>query len=259
MVEFDNGSYILLDATEIYSMPNILPERVLNWNGRKVTKEGLSTEVKLTPSKHSLEEHNILIQIDQNLNAKGLIRSKFGNLNALNFRKSNNQIKEESLINNLEDGYNIIIESHKVLNEFDLGKLIIRNIKFKSDNLIEGINNKIYIEPLLFLTKYTNPFKLENRNFPVDYTSPWKEKISTTFKVPKGYNVESLPKSMAIGLPDNLGVFKYQVTQKGEKISTLMIMQLNTPIVTPEYYSALKEFYAKMIKKQSEKIVLSKI
>ena len=38
LVEFTDGNSILLDATEKYAMPNVLPYRALNWNGRKVTQ-----------------------------------------------------------------------------------------------------------------------------------------------------------------------------------------------------------------------------
>ena len=40
IVQFPDNSYILLDATEMYSLPNVLPVRALNWDGRIVRKYG---------------------------------------------------------------------------------------------------------------------------------------------------------------------------------------------------------------------------
>ncbi|MCL7754484.1 DUF3857 domain-containing protein [Polaribacter sp. Z022] len=258
MVEFPDGSYVLLDATEPYSLPNILPERVLNWNGRKVTKEGISTWVKLTPTKHSLIENNLMIKISEDINIEGLLRTKFDNLAALNFRKKRNHIKDESLITLLEEKYNFEINSYKVNNKFNLGKQIVRDIKFKSEDVIEEINEKLYIIPLFFLSNQTNPFKLEDRKFPVDFATPWKEKNISSFIIPEGYVVEQLPKPLAIGLPEGLGVFKYQIIQKGNKISVISLLQFNNGIIAPQYYSALKDFYSQLVKKQTEKIVLIK-
>jgi hypothetical protein len=119
-------------------------------------------------------------------------------------------------------------------------------------------SNRLYIEPLLFLTEHENPFKLEERKFPIDFASPWKDKNTVSIQIPEGYKVEKLPESFAIALPDNLGVFKYQVTQMGKKISTIAILQFNSAIIGAENYKVLKQFYGDLVKKQSEKIVLIK-
>ena len=258
MVEFEDGTYVLLDATEKYSLPNLLPSRALNWNGRKVVKGGNSSWVKLTSSKHALEENMVMVKISDDEMIEGMIRTKYLGLNALNYRKNYNHIKEDNLKTKLEENYNFEIEDYKVVNKALLGKPVIRNVKFVSEDLIENINGKLYIEPLLFLTKHTNPFKLEDRKFPVDFTSPWKDKNVVSIQIPEGYKVESLPKTFAIGLPENLGMFKFMVSQKGSKISTISILQFNNAIISPQYYAALKDFYGQMVKKQSEKIVLIK-
>jgi hypothetical protein len=258
MLESANGKYVLLDATEPYSLPNILPLRALNWNGRKVTKDGTSSWVKLSTSKHALEENLVIVKISNDLTAEGLIRTKFDNLNALAYRKTNNHVSEENLIAELEDTYKFEIEDYNILNKKVLGKPIVRNVKFISEDLIEVINGKLYIEPMLFLTKQTNPFKLEERLFPVDFTRTWKDVNKVTIQIPEGYGIESIPESIAIDLPDNLGIFRYQVTQGGNKIKSVSILEFNSSIINQEYYTSLKGFYEKIVKKEIEKIVLVK-
>ncbi len=258
MVEFKDGTYFLLDATEPYSLPNILPLRTLNWNGRKVTKEGNSSWVKLTSSKYALEENKCIIKISENLVAEGIMITKYDNLKALNYRENNNHIKEENLITGLEEKYEFEIKDFKLQYKNVLEKPIIRNAKFISEDLIEDINGKLYVEPLLFLSEDKNPFKIEDRKYPVDFGTPWKDKNIVSIQIPEGYKVEKLPESVAIGLPDNLGVFKYQVTQSGNKISTMSILQFNEAVISSTHYAALKDFYGQVVKKQSEKIVLVK-
>ncbi|PQJ71758.1 DUF3857 and transglutaminase domain-containing protein [Polaribacter butkevichii] len=259
MVEFKDGTYLLLDATELFSLPNILPTRVLNWNGRKVTKEGNSSWIKLTPSKFASEENLIMVKVTQDLIVEGFVRTKYDNLNALNFRNNYNHIKEENLITKFEENNKVEIINFKITNKYEIGKPVNSTLKFSSEDLIEEISNKLYIEPLLFLTEHENPFKLEERKFPIDFASPWKDKNTVSIQIPEGYKVEKLPESFAISLPDNLGVFKYQVTQMGKKISTIAILQFNSAIIGAENYKVLKDFYGQMVKKQSEKIVLIKL
>ncbi len=258
MVEFKDGTYLLLDATEPYSLPNTLPVRSLNWNGRKVTKKGNSTWVKLASTKPAIEDNNLMVKITDDLMVEGFIRTKFSNLYALNYRNNNNHIKEESIISKFEETNNVEVESFKITNANQLNKPIVRSIKFNSEDLIEEINEKLYIEPLLFLSKHNNPFKLEERKFPVDFTTPWKNKNTVLIQIPEGYKVETLPASFAISLPDNLGVFKYQAIQTGNKIKLIVILQFNSAIIAAGNYKVLKEFYGGLVKKQSEKIVLVK-
>jgi hypothetical protein len=259
IVDFKDGGSVLLDASEEFSLPNMLPTRTLNWKGRKVTKEGNSSWVGLTSSKHSLEDNYVMVKISDEMMVEGMIRTKYDNLNALNFRKNKNHIKEEDLITKLEEKDKIEIEDYKVLNKKVLGKSIIRNVKFLSEDLIEEINGKLYIEPLLFLSEHKNPFKLDDRKFPVDFATPWKDRNTVSIQIPDGYKLESLPAPLAIGLPDGLGVFKYKVSQQGNKINTMSILQFNEGVIGAQYYATLKDFYGQVVKKESQKIVLIKL
>ena len=258
MVEFSDGKYVLLDATEPYSLPNILPTRALNWNGRKVTKSGASSWVQLTPSLLAIEDDHVNVKITEDLEIEGLLRSKYENLNALNYRRKNNHLEEETVKTNLEERFHIEIENFRVGNQNKIAKPISVIAKFHSEDFIEEINNKLYIHPLLFYTQKTNPFKLEDRKFPVDFSTPWTDKYSVSIQIPEGYKVVSLPTPLAIGLPGDLGVFKYQVKQVGAKINTVAILQFNAALIGAENYKTLKLFYRDLVKKQSEKIVLAK-
>jgi hypothetical protein len=259
MVEFTDGSYVLLDATEKYSSPNILPVRVLNWNGRKVEKDGTSSWVKLTSSKHALEDNYLSVKISDEGLVEGVLRSIYSNLKALNYRKNKNHLKEDILREQLEEKHTIEIDEFKLLNKNKLLKTVVERIKFSSEDLVEEINGKLYIEPLLFFVNSTNPFKLEDRKFPVDFATPWKDVHRVSIQIPEGYKIEILPKNIAIRMLEDLGVFKFQTSQIGNKVNTVCILQFNSAIIAPKYYAVLKGFYAKVVEKQSEKIVLVKI
>ncbi|MFN0728054.1 DUF3857 domain-containing protein [Polaribacter gochangensis] len=250
--------YILLDATEFYSMPNVLPLRALNWKGRLIKKDKTSSWLELTSKAHSVEDNFMSIKINEDFTVNGRLRTTYKNLDAINFRSSNNHLKEDGVITSLEDRFGVEIEDYKVVNKAAIYKPVIRNISFVGEDFIEVINDKVYLSPLLFLTSRVNPFKLEDRKFPVDFGAPFKNKNSVFMQIPEGYKVESIPESSTIGIRDNLGVYGYKVVVSGNKINIISQLQINSGLITPEYYKELKEFYNLMVKKQMEKIVLVK-
>ena len=250
--------YVVMDASEIYSVPNMLPSRAVNWQGRLILKNGNSKWLNLGSSTKAIEDDFISAKIDADGMVEGAIRTKFSNLGALEFRKRYNKIKEEELITRMEDAYSLEIDEFKLDNKFDIGKSIVRTVKFTSEDLVEEINGKMYVKPLLFKGYASNPFKLDERKFPVEFSSPLKEKSSVTLQIPEGYSVESLPEKKAIGLPDNLGVFRYQVIPSGNKIKAISILELNQSTIPANYYDVLKGFFGELVEKQTEKIVLVK-
>ena len=257
-VAFSDGSFALFDATDPYSLPNMMPVRTINWNGRLVKKDGTSLAINLIPTNHSTNDINLSVKMSADGIVSGLMRSKLTNYNAYNYRLKYNHIKESEVKAKVEQDYNIEIENFRISNKENIGKPINQLAKFSSEDLIEEITGKLYIQPLLFLSKHTNPFKLNDRKFPVDFNAPWIDKNTVSIQIPEGYKVEAIPEPSAISMSDNLGVFKFQVTLVGNKIKTMSVVQFNKAIITPDYYKELKEFYNRMVKKQTEKIVLVK-
>lgn len=249
---------MLLDATDEYSGVNVLPLRVMNWNGRLVRPDGSSSAIGLVPKRHRLEDNFVNVKLTDDGMVEGMVRTKYTGLNAMNYRKRNNVLKEDDVIAKLEENYSIEIDNFKVTNEKNIYKPLARLFKFSSEDLVEDISGKLYVKPLLFFGFENNPFKIDERKYPVDFGIPWKDKNSITIQIPEGYKVESIPEVAAIGLPDGLGLFKYQVKVTGNKIKVISILQFNQGVILPQYYKQLKDFFKQIVEKQTEKIVISK-
>ncbi|WP_152285975.1 transglutaminase domain-containing protein [Flavicella marina] len=258
-VHGESSGYHLLDATEPYSSPNNLPLRDLNWQGRMIASDGRSSSIKLTSNKYSEESNVLTVTIHDDFHVSGILRRKLDGLQALSYRSKNNKLSEDDLIQKLENKYNLDILNFRATNKNMCYKPLSQLIQFESDDMIEVINGKIYVDPLFFFTTNVNPFKQDTRNFPVDYGTAWKEKNSVSISIPNGYKIESIPETFGIGLPDNLGQFKYVVKNNNSQISISTEEKINTPIVSPTYYKYLKEYYGEIVSKQKNKIVLSKI
>lgn len=257
-VEIENA-LILLDATEKFASPNILPERDLNWYGRLIRKEGTSTDVDLMPKTPSKEMHNISYKINTDATIDGKIRKQITDYKALNFRQTKIGLVKENYLEQLENSNNAIeISEYTRDNDFEITKPIIETYSFKDTRDIEVINDKIYIAPLLFLGYKENPFKLEKRDYPIDFTYPFQEKYLINIDIPEGYAIESLPKSINMVTGDDIGSFKYIINGVDNKIQLSINFEMSMAIVGADYYDVVKDFFQKVIDKENEKIVLIK-
>ncbi|KIA82740.1 DUF3857 domain-containing protein [Flavobacterium sp. AED] len=258
-VETPNG-LILLDASDAFSIPNVLPFRALNWEGRLIRKDGTSEEVDLMPKIASNNTVMMNYTVDANGQVSGKLRRQRTDHNAMIFRKNIDNIKDDTYLEKLEnDNEKIEIKEYSRVNEKELKLPVTETFSFSGSNLCEGIGGKIYINPMLFLTEEQNPFKQENREYPIDYGFPFIDKYSINIQIPDGYKVETIPVPTVLNMQDNLGSFKFMTNLSEKTIQLVITNQINTPIISSEYYSMLKEYYQGMITKENEKIVLTKI
>lgn len=258
-VESESGP-ILLDATEKYSLPNVLPRRDLNWVGRLMRKDGTSEQIDLMPQKPSKEAVNVMYAVDSQGSIDGKLRKQVSDHYALSFRQRAVGQKSEQYLENLEnENDKIEIADYVRENETDLSQPIVESYNFKAANVHEIIGDKMYISPLLFLTTSTNPFKQDVREYPVDFSFPTESKYNVSIEIPQGYVIESLPQPINLGTEGKLANFKYNVVGNGNKIQVSVTESINQAIIAPVSYSAIKDFFQKMVDKENEKIVLKKI
>jgi transglutaminase-like putative cysteine protease len=254
-----NDNVILLDATSKYSAPNVLPFRTLNWQGRIIREQGSSTLINLYPDKKSQNTVSLSVNLNDSGDIEGKIRSIKTNHQALIYRESYIGTDKDQFLENLENKYGgMEINDFEVKNDSDLSKPIAETYEFSLENQADVIGGKIYISPLFFLCTTENPFKLENREFPVDFGYPTESNYRIRIKLPEGYKVEIKPEPIAFVLPNNLGAFKYNILTNEKTIQLLISTEINQSIIPPSYYKALKEYFNKLIEKEKEKIVLTK-
>lgn len=257
-VELD-GQLVLLDATSKLAVPNIMPYRVLNWNGRLIREDGSSVSVDLSPSKKAKNMINLSVQVNEDGSVKGRVRKQYTHHRAYGFRNENVNMIEEEYLQELENEYSgIEIENYEIENLKNPYQPVVENFEFYKDEGVEQISGKMFLEPLMFFTTTEHPFKSEKREYPVDFLFPQTDSYMVNYMLPQGYQVESLPESTKFVLPDNLGSFLYQIVNRGNVLQLRVNTDLNTDVVSSEYYEHLRTFFREMIKKEAEKIVIIK-
>jgi hypothetical protein len=254
------GKRILLDATNKFSAPNILPLYTLNWTGRLIRQDGTSDEIDLKPTFLSKKIVNMLVSVDEKGKLSGKYRVNNIDYEAFCFREQYAGINKQNYLEKIENDISgIQISEYNVENTKDLTKPIIENFTFTADNQSEIIGDKIYIDPLLFLTPTKNPFVLENRYFPIYFGYPTLYKYNINIAIPDGYFIESLPKPLNLSTGDNVGSFTLNISTNLNTIQIAINKEMKSVIVSSDFYETIKVFYKEMIDKLNEKIVLKKI
>ena len=257
-VELPTGN-VLLDATNKYGSPNILPYRVLNWEGRIIKKSGTSSLISLYPEVNSKTTTHMLVNLSEDGDISGNFRGVKTNHSALSYRNRYSSSDQDNFIEKLESKYEgLEVSDFELTNFDDLTKPIVEIYKFAIESQADIIGDKIYFSPLFFLKTKEDPFKLKKREFPVDFGYPSTSLYRVTISLPEGYIIESIPKSEAFALPENFGLFSYKISHYQSTVQLLIETKINTPIIGSLYYDTLKTYFNKLIEKESEQIVLMK-
>jgi hypothetical protein len=116
----------------------------------------------------------------------------------------------------------------------------------------------IYFNPILSGDYKENPFSAADRKYPVEmpHTLDWTYILN--MEIPGGYAVEELPKSARVSFNGNEGSFEYLVANEGGRIQLRSRVKLDRTEFLPQDYNMLRDFFAYIVKKQSEQIVFKK-
>ncbi|WP_282043608.1 hypothetical protein [Winogradskyella flava] len=251
--------YMLIDATEPFSTNNVLPERVLNWRGRVISKDGNSEWIDLRSNTKSLESTRLNVKIHDDFSVSGKVLKNLNSYSALRYRKRYALLAEEDHIK--------AIESNK--GDLEVGELNFENRKntmqpvkisydYELSDGIDEVGEKLYFSPMLFLAIKENPFKLEERQYPIDFIMPYKDAYTINIMLPDGYNVESLPKSEMMEFNNDDAKFEYILRENGRYLQLKVNLDINNPIIGPVNYKVFKSFFSSVIDKQAQQIVLTK-
>ncbi|MEX0998190.1 MAG: transglutaminase domain-containing protein [Flavobacteriaceae bacterium] len=255
-----NNELLLLDATETYASPNILPERTLNWYGRLIKNKDESEQVEVIPKSPSRRIVNMEVNLNEGGKMEGKLRNTYTDHLALEIRDSYASLSDEKYIENLENRYSSLsVSNFSFQNKKDPYKPLVEGYDFEYTNAFDQMGDKIYFQPSFFLISTKNPFIAETRSYPIDFKYPTQETYMINIFVPDGYQVESLPQSEIFELPGGLGDFKYMISHTDTNIQLRIDTSINSTLVPADFYEPLKAFFEAKVTKLSEKITLSRI
>ncbi len=249
-----DGKTYLLDATDPYLPIGALPQRCLNGQGLVIAEAG-PVWIPL----RSTAKHDSRISITASLSSEGILRGTIEKrFNGYAARPERTSFYRDSV------EYQDNLSKH---DEWEILDVSLNNygnyskpvsIKQEFEYEMEETGNVTYMNPILIPMWKSNPFKIEKRDYPVDFASLISKMIYVTVELPPGMVVESIPETKAIGLPNNAGKFTYSANQQGSKLVIMNKLDLGKTIFIPDEYQFLKEFFEQFIQMQEQLVVLKK-
>ena len=252
------GKEYYLDATEKLVPAGILPKRCLNGTCR-LMKQPAGKLFDMIPVATDKSFLMYILSINDN-NISGSVQKTYNDYSALDKRKEIEKIgntddysKHKIKLSTKEN-----ITDYKIENFEDIYKSIKESYKISTTDNITFVGDMIYLTPLLNERITENPFKLEERKYPVDYAYPISKKIIMQYTIPEGYEIAEMPKNISMSLPGKAAKFQFYVSTAGNMMQVISNFKINQTVFQYDTYKALQTFYNLVIEKQNEKIVLKK-
>lgn len=250
-----NNKKYLLDATDAYLNFGDIPFRCLNDQGRLLDFKAGSSWVDLKPESKSQILYYAKLHFENDGTLSGQIKSKRTGYHALQNKKSyyNN---ENGYLKNLENNYPYInISNFEITSDNKTSKDFKEsyNVTYNLDN----VGSHIYINPFLVKFFKNNPFKLQERTYPIDFG--YNDSYFYSFKIDLGNNLEVLeiPKPQSIILPNNTAKLLINSEKLGNSVVITYKIDFKS-FYTPDYYPYLKAFMSKIIDLQTNALLVLK-
>ncbi len=251
-----NNKTYLLDATDKYLNFGLLPYRCLNRYARLVDFKNGSEWIDINPAQRSSVLYSLDLKFDEEQNLIGNVKSKTTGYHALNSRKSYFKNKS-SYVDKLQNKtIDIDISNHQSETETQTAPDFSEsyNIQYTADD----IGETIYLNPFIFPFFKENPFKLQERTYPIDFG--YKDNYVYIFKLDLGdsYEVSEKPETIRVALPNKTGNFSFSAKVMGNTVHILFNINFNEAVYPPSYYPYLKEFMNKVVNVQTNSLLVLK-
>ncbi|MBK6985449.1 MAG: DUF3858 domain-containing protein [Bacteroidetes bacterium] len=252
------GKDIIMDATERFSKPNMLPYHSLTQKYLLLKRSWQINFIYFEREKLEMEtiDYTIIpesneIKIKYNLTLGGYeayeVRNfifNSGEEAETNFLKSSNPDWQIDHIN--IENRDSVYEPLKITYD-----AIVNNITQTGDLL--------FFNPFFSRSYKENPFKPSTRIYPIDFVSAVDNIDLITIKIPAGYKLEELPKAGVFVLPNKAGKYSYIVETETDVIKIRSQLTISKSFFEPNEYPNLRELYNLVIEKQAQQIVLKKL
>ncbi|MFG6687720.1 DUF3857 domain-containing protein [Mariniflexile sp. HNIBRBA6329] len=251
-----DGKKYFLDATDKYLNFGDIPFKCLNGYGRILDFNSKSDWIDIEPEKASTVQYKVELNLDAKENILGNVYVKNTGYHALNSRKAYYP-NRELYINKIHDKYpNVEISNHKVLSEGKTSPDFIETYDIEFEENITGDN--IYLNPFIIKFFNENPFKLQERTYPIDFG--YKDTYYYSFKLNFGdsYTILEKPEDLALNLPNGKGQIIFSSNLVENSLNLIFRIKFNEAVFEPEYYPYLKEFMNKIVDIQTNSLILLK-
>lgn len=251
---------IYLDASDSSVDLGYLPTRATNLNGVLII-QNTGELVEIPNPNRDQRAYVMNLEIDDELICTVTENAKYShNASSMMKQYSPSKKTEEELIEAFEeDKEGIFTESLKIENKTKTFPNYTLAATYETENLLESIGDKLFLDCTGNKGYKINPFIEENRSYPVFFNDKMEETIVYSIAIPEGYTLLEMPEKLNVSMPDKLGSFTFNSNMMNNKIIINSRLKINATYLGPEMYAGIKTFFDHIATKHKEKIVLVKL
>jgi hypothetical protein len=258
-VPIDSTKDYILDATSKFNLYNEMPMDQLNSFGLCVDADGKAHKMiyfqKPNPALQSIYLNTEIKPDGQMSGTAQITSSSYNKIMATRKYKTDG---EEKYIDSLQNHDNNLKILSVKMDNMEVDSLpLLQNIEFNV-NLQGSDKDYIYFNTNWFMPNSSNPFLSENRLSDVDFGYRDNFVLYGTYKLPQGYKIDVLPKTVTIVMPDKSISFKRTTAEEDGNLMVKYVLNHGKTIYFKEEYQDLRGFYKKMYELLNEQIVLKK-
>lgn len=249
----------LLDATDPFMPFGTIPLRCLNGKGRVIGDKN-SYWYDLTPSDKMREVNYVTLRLDPDGYFRGTVQRLCYGYDAISRRKkifsfSNRSEYIQDLDNELAK---INIKNFEVEDLEDIQKPLTEKFDVEIEGFDDLNKDVLFFNPYFIDRWEQNPFRSNERLYPVDFAAPVESFVMLTLEYPEEFQLESLPENVALVLPDSGGRFYVSSSNLGNKLTISNRLTIARTLYTSNEYHLLKELFSRILQIQNTDIVLKK-
>ncbi|MEM6685723.1 MAG: DUF3857 domain-containing protein [Bacteroidota bacterium] len=244
-VTIDDETF-LLDATEKALSFGLLPIRALNYQGRAMDFKNPSYWMTINPYQQNRQNTIVRINVNEDGTAKGKLSQT--NVGYLGYEKRNELSEKdtEAYLDDFEERLTFLeVEEYQVEHLMNVEKPLKEEFTFQFDE--DGFSGgETFLDPFFMKIFSKNPFQLEVRQYPVDFS--FSRVYTTRFlvSIPPNFEFTNLPEDQNFTLANGKAVCAIKTVQQGGQLNLSFKLILNNFYFEPEEYQELKAFFGKV-------------
>ncbi|MGZ3758057.1 MAG: transglutaminase domain-containing protein [Mucilaginibacter sp.] len=259
-VNIGDKSYFL-DATDPLLAFGMLPLRCINGEGRVMSLDKPSYWLDIKPQQKRSDTYSLDLTLQNDGKIKGTMTHFSIGYEAYEKRKAIKKFNSiDEYVDHLADGLTKIkILKSEVSNLDSLNTPVSEVYQIEMNSYKDmGASERLLFNPIIVDRTTTNPFKLAERTYPVDWGMPSDSRFVVTMHIPENYTIESAPKPMALALPNQGGSFVTSYDGSDNTFTYSFVTRFGKSVYGTEEYPYLKEIFNKIILAEKSELVFKK-
>jgi hypothetical protein len=254
-----DGNEYLLDATEKEMPFGMLPYRCLNYYGRVMDLDGESYWFDILPEKNNSRSVQVKMELKDG-KAVGTLDDITMGYEAFFKRDEVAKTSKGKYLDEMEKEMDddFVIQTYETNSEKSDERTLVEHFEFELQNM--NMDNTVFFNPFVVRFFATNPFKSEQRYYPIDFGFLRNYRYMANIKIPEGYRVKEFPEVVNLALPDQSALLRFECKEYQGIINVYFNFKLNSTQYNSEGYAYIKKFFERAVNVQNQSyLVLEKL